>query len=73
MHTLAIQLSKMNKGQLVAAKNQRNQLDQLGDFSISTQGWTDPDSHSKEPGIAQLCNQIAGLASIEVRTYLAKP
>ncbi|GER90384.1 hypothetical protein KDW_45460 [Dictyobacter vulcani] len=72
MHTLAIQLSKMNKGQLVAAHTQRNQLDQLGDFSISSQGWTDPASQSKEPGIARLCNQIAGLANIEVHTYLAK-
>ncbi|GCE23980.1 serine/threonine protein kinase [Dictyobacter kobayashii] len=69
MHTLVIQLGKMNKTGLLAAQNQRNQLDQLGDFSVSTTGWTDPTTKTTEPGVATLCNQIAGLASIDIRPY----
>ncbi|GCE31421.1 hypothetical protein KDA_69050 [Dictyobacter alpinus] len=72
MHTLSIQLSKLTRSHLLAASDQRNQLAQLGAFSVSTTGWTDPATHSTEPGIAQLCNQIAGLATIQVHTYLVK-
>ncbi|GLV55258.1 hypothetical protein KDH_21050 [Dictyobacter sp. S3.2.2.5] len=66
MHDQVLQLGKLTKDQLKAAQNQRNQLDQLGDSSISKTGWTDPATHQANPGVATLCNQIAGLASINI-------
>ncbi|GHO89750.1 serine/threonine protein kinase [Dictyobacter formicarum] len=66
MHDLAIQLSKLNKTDLKAAQNQRTQLDQLADSSVSKTSWTDPATQTTHPGVATLCNQIAGLASIDI-------
>ncbi|GCE08386.1 serine/threonine protein kinase [Dictyobacter aurantiacus] len=72
MHDQVLQLGKLTKAQLQAAQNQRNQLDQLADSSVSKTNWTDADNKT-HPGVATLCNQIAGLASIDIRRVSSSP